>query len=182
MEILDTPISGLFVIKPKVHIDGRGYFMESFNSVSFNQHFADTTFVQDNESKSNRCVLRGLHCQLPPFEQSKLVRVIEGEIFDVAVDVRTESQTYGSFFSITLNDENKKQLFVPKGFLHGFLVLSETAIVNYKVDNLYSPEHDSGVIFNDPNININWPIGFDEMIISSKDSKLSKFEEFISPF
>lgn len=140
------------------------------------------SFVQDNESKSSKGVLRGLHFQKPPFEQTKLVRCIEGEVLDVAVDIRTNSKTYGHHVKVLLSGENKRQLFVPKGFVHGFLVLSESAILAYKVDNVYAPDYDSGIRWNDPTLKIPWGFNENEILVSEKDSKLSLFSEFKSPF
>ena len=145
MHLEETSLKDLYLIEPKIHKDERGYFMESFKDVFFKQHLS-LNFIQDNESQSKYGVLRGLHCQLPPHEQTKLVRVIAGEILDVAVDVRKNSVTYGEYYSVKLNEGNKKQLLIPKGFLHGFVVLSHSAIVQYKVDNHYSPSNDAGVI------------------------------------
>ena len=140
------------------------------------------SFVQDNESKSSKGVLRGLHFQKPPFEQTKLVRCIEGEVLDVAVDIRTNSKTYGHHVKVLLSGENKRQLFVPRGFAHGFLVLSESAILAYKVDNVYAPDYDLGIRWNDPTLKIPWGINENEILVSEKDSKLSLFSEFKSPF
>ena len=182
MIISETSIKGLFVIEPRVFEDDRGYFMESFNNIQFNEKIYKINFIQDNESKSNRGVLRGLHFQKPPFDQAKLVRVIQGEVLDVAVDLRTDSATYGMHIAMILSDENKKQFFVPRGFAHGFAVLSETAIFSYKVDNLYSPEHDSGIRWNDPILNIDWNLNLDEIQLSDKDKKLPFFNEFVNPF
>jgi dTDP-4-dehydrorhamnose 3,5-epimerase len=142
----------------------------------------ETEFIQDNESKSSKGVLRGLHFQLPPYQQAKLVRVIEGEVLDVAVDLRKDSKTYGQHYSILLSGENKKQFFVPRGFAHGFVVLSETAIFSYKVDNLYAPTHDSGILWNDETLNIDWNIDSALIQLSEKDKNLSSFKDFNSPF
>ena len=172
---------GLVSVYPTVFGDERGFFLESFNKESYKEFIPDLTFVQDNLSKSKKGVLRGLHFQAPPFEQTKLVRCISGNILDVAVDLRTSSKTYGKFFSIELSSENNKQLFVPKGFAHGFQVLSETAIVNYKVDNFYNPKSDSGIIWNDKDLSINWSIDV-KPILSVKDLKLISFKELKSPF
>jgi len=158
--------------------DERGFFYESYNK---NNLDINIVFVQDNESKSYKGVIRGLHFQTPPFEQTKLVRCISGNILDVAVDLRTSSKTYGKFFSIELSSENNKQLFVPKGFAHGFQVLSETAIVNYKVDNFYNPKSDSGIIWNDKNLSIDWNPDL-KPILSPKDLKLKTFKNLKSPF
>ena len=178
MKINKTFIEDLLIIEPQLFKDERGFFYESYNK---NNLDIDIDFVQDNESKSYKGVIRGLHFQAPPFEQSKLVRCISGNILDVAVDLRTSSKTYGKFFSIELSSENNKQLFIPKGFAHGFQVLSETAIVNYKVDNFYNPKSDSGLIWNDKDLSINWSIDV-KPILSVKDLKLMSFRELKSPF
>lgn len=178
----ETGIKGLIVIEPTVYGDDRGYFMESYNQNWFEEHICKTTFIQDNESKSSRGVLRGLHFQKPPFAQAKLVRVIRGEVLDVAVDLRPSSPTYGEHFSMILNEQNKFQLFVPRGFGHGFSVLSEEAIFSYKVDNEYAPEHEDGIIWNDPTLAIDWKLDNDEVRLSKKDEILQKFNEFESPF
>ena len=180
MKFIETKISDLIIIEPTVFGDARGYFLESYNKNNLDK-VINIVFVQDNESKSNRGVIRGLHFQAPPFEQTKLVRCISGNILDVAVDLRTSSKTYGKFFSIELSSENNKQLFVPKGFAHGFQVLSETAIVNYKVDNFYNPKFDSGIIWNDKDLSIDWNLDI-KPILSDKDLKLISFKELKSPF
>ena len=182
MNITETNIDGLVIIEPKVFGDSRGYFMETFQKNTFNSNVTETEFIQDNESKSSKGVLRGLHFQLPPYQQAKLVRVIEGEVLDVAVDLRKDSKTYGKHYSILLSGENKKQFFVPRGFAHGFVVLSETAIFSYKVDNLYAPTHDSGILWNDETLNIDWNIDGALIQLSEKDKNLSSFKDFNSPF
>jgi dTDP-4-dehydrorhamnose 3,5-epimerase len=171
MIISDTNFAGLKILEPLVHGDDRGYFTESFKSLDFPEH----NFIQDNESKSAKNVLRGLHFQLPPYAQTKLVRVISGEILDVVIDLRSDSQTFGTAFNIILSGDNKLQLLVPKGFAHGFLVLSDNAIVNYKVDAPYSPEHDSGILFNDPKLNINWG-NIENVVLSPKDRQLPRLD------
>jgi dTDP-4-dehydrorhamnose 3,5-epimerase len=182
VNITETNIDGLVIIEPKVFGDARGYFMETFQKNTFNSNVTETEFIQDNESKSSKGVLRGLHFQLPPYQQAKLVRVIEGEVLDVAVDLRKDSKTYGKHYSILLSGENKKQFFVPRGFAHGFVVLSETAIFSYKVDNLYAPTHDSGILWNDETLNIDWNIDNALIQLSEKDKNLSSFKDFNSPF
>ena len=177
-----TSIQDLFIIEPEVFIDDRGYFMESFKDNWFKKEFPEIKFIQDNESKSTYGTLRGLHFQRPPFSQTKLVRVVEGKVLDVAIDLRTKSQTYGKFESVILSDENKKQFLVPKGFAHGFLVLSESAIFSYKVDNIYSKKHDSGIIWNSKDLNIDWKINEDEVKVSEKDNNLETFNQLNSPF
>lgn len=177
MEIVKTSIDGLVIIQPKVFEDERGYFMESYKESFIKENFPNIQFIQDNESKSTYGVLRGLHFQRPPFEQTKLVRVIDGYVLDVAVDLRKKSPTYGKWESIILSGNNKKQFFIPKGFAHGFVVLSKEAIFSYKVDNIYAPNYDSGIKYNDPKININWILDPNEIIVSNKDSSLSPFDE-----
>lgn len=172
MEIVKTSIDDLVIIQPKVFEDERGYFMESYKESFIEKNFPDVKFIQDNESKSSFGVLRGLHFQKPPFEQTKLVRVIKGKVQDIAVDLRKDSPTFGKYESVVLSDENKKQLFIPKGFAHGFLTLSEEAILSYKVDNPYDPDSDSGIIFNDPALKINWTIPKSDMELSKKDKNL----------
>jgi len=182
MKKIKTFIKDLYVIEPQVFNDDRGYFMESFKNNWFKSEFPEIEFVQDNESKSDYGVLRGLHFQIPPYSQTKLVRVICGEVLDVVVDLRKNSNSYGKYFSIKLSDKNKKQLLVPKGFAHGFIVLSNSAVFSYKVDNVYSKEHDSGVLCNDEDLNINWLIEKKSILISKKDQSLKPFNKLISPF
>ncbi len=182
MKITGTNIEGLVILEPKVFGDARGYFMETFQKDTFNSNVTETEFIQDNESKSSRGVLRGLHFQLPPYQQAKLVRVIEGEVLDVAVDLRKDSKTYGQHYSILLSSVNKKQFFIPRGFAHGFVVLSETAIFSYKVDNIYAPTHDFGIMWNDETLNIDWQIANEMINLSEKDKNLSTFRDFNSPF
>ena len=172
MEIIKTFIEGLVIIQPRAFEDERGYFMESFKESFFKVNFPEINFIQDNESKSHYGVLRGLHFQKPPFDQTKLVRVIHGEIQDIAVDLRKESKTFGKYYSIILSGLNKKQLLVPKGFAHGFLTLSDEATILYKVDQIYSPKHESGLIFNDNELNIDWKIKKEKIVVSKKDKKL----------
>jgi dTDP-4-dehydrorhamnose 3,5-epimerase len=170
MKFTRTKISDVILIEPKVFGDERGYFVETFRSDLFEQETGiKTHFVQDNESRSVYGVLRGLHYQLPPHSQSKLVRVIEGKVLDIAVDIRTGSPTFGAHVSVELSAENKHQLFVPRGFAHGFVVLSETALFAYKVDNYYSPECDRGIRFDDPELNINWTVDPLKLQLSEKD-------------
>ncbi len=176
MKISKTKLEGVFIIEPKVFGDDRGYFSETFRQDIFEDAIGHkVNFLQDNESKSSYGVLRGLHYQLPPFSQSKLVRVIEGSVLDVAVDIRKGSPTYGEYFALELSAENKKQLFVPRGFAHGFLVTSPSAIFSYKVDNYYAPEYDRGVLYNDSTIGINWGIDIDKLLLSEKDKNQPKF-------
>ena len=180
MNFSKTSIEGLIIVEPKVFADTRGFFFESFNQQSFEENVGVVRFVQDNESKSKYGVLRGLHFQKPPFAQAKLVRCIEGEILDVAVDIRSQSATFGKYFSVHLSGENKKQLFIPRGFAHGFVVLSSEAIVAYKVDNVYAPQCDSGIIWNDPQLAIEWNIDKKEIILSPKDSLLKGLSDLES--
>lgn len=170
MQITPLEIEGLFLIEPKVFGDDRGYFMETYRQDKLNAALGfEADFVQDNESKSSRGVLRGLHYQLAPYAQSKLVRVIRGRVLDVAVDIRKGSPTFGKHVAVELSGENKKQLFVPRGFAHGFAVLEDDTVFAYKVDNLYAPEHDRGIVFNDPALAIEWILEEDEMLLSEKD-------------
>ena len=182
MKYVATEIEDLYVLQPTVYGDQRGYFIESYNQTSFFENVAETVFVQDNESKSSYGVLRGLHFQKPPYDQAKLVRVIEGEVLDVVVDIRKSSKTYGKVFSILLNESNKYQLFVPRGFAHGFVVLSEKAIFSYKVDNFYAPTHESGIIWNDSTLKIDWKIDHNNILLSDKDKVLCDFLNLDSPF
>lgn len=177
MPFIDTPIPGLFIFEPKVFEDARGYFFESFNTNVFAEKHLEEAFVQDNQSKSSYGVLRGLHYQLNPFSQAKLVRVISGEVLDVVVDIRHGSPTYGKHFSIVLSEDNKQQLYIPRGFAHGFVVLSETAEFFYKCDNFYSKDFDAGIIYNDPELNIDWKIDAAKLIVSEKDANLPLFKE-----
>ena len=182
MKFIDTKISDLIIIEPTVFADARGYFLESYNQKRFEEVVGKTSFVQDNESKSSKGVLRGLHFQKPPFEQAKLVRCTQGEVLDVALDIRKNSKTYGKHVSVLLSGENKLQLFVPRGFAHGFVVLSDSATFAYKVDNIYAPEYDSGIKFNDKDLNINWSLAENEVKLSLKDNNLSFFKDLDSPF
>ncbi len=180
MKITLTGIKDLVVIEPLVHGDDRGYFMESFKLNWFKDMIGDVQFIQDNESRSKKGVLRGLHFQTGDFAQAKLVRVLDGEVIDVAVDLRPNSITYGKHFSILLSSENKKQFFIPRGFAHGFLVLSEFATFAYKVDNVYSQENEGGLLWSDPDLNIEWGLDQKEIILSPKDALLPKLSELNS--
>lgn len=182
MNFIKTKIPDLTIIEPKVFGDHRGYFFESFNYNEFKKNIYEVNFVQDNESKSSRGVLRGLHFQKPPFAQAKLVRCVKGKVLDVAVDIRKGSPTYGEFEIVELSEDNKRQLFVPRGFAHGFVVISDDAIFSYKVDNWYSPEHDSGILWNDASLNIDWQINSNEVLLSEKDKVLQLLENLDSPF
>ena len=182
MKFIKTAIPELYIIEPSVFGDTRGYFSESFNLEKFEENIYPIKFVQDNESKSSKGVLRGLHFQKPPFEQAKLVRCIEGKVLDVAVDIRKGSITYGQHIAVELSAKNKKQLFVPKGFAHGFVVLSEFATFAYKVDNFYAPDYDSGIKYNDQELSIDWGLKTTEIKLSEKDKSLESFKDLDSPF
>ncbi len=182
MKFIPTEIEDCVIIEPKVFGDHRGYFFESFNQKQFEEHIGKVDFVQDNESRSSRGVLRGLHFQLPPYNQAKLVRCIEGEVLDIAVDLRKDSPTFKKYVAVKLSSENKRQLFVPRGFAHGFVVLSETAIFSYKVDNWYAPEHDFGIIWNDPEIGVDWQMQDSEVLLSDKDKALKPLKDTRNPF
>ena len=171
MEYKETNIKGVFIIEPKVFSDARGYFMEAWKKTEFEAHVGPVEFVQDNESKSSYGVLRGLHYQKGDCSQAKLVRVIKGKVIDVAVDIRKSSPTFGKHVMVELSEENKRQFFIPRGFAHGFLVLSPEAIFTYKVDNPYAPQADAGIRFDDPEIGIEWPIDAKDMLLSEKDTK-----------
>jgi dTDP-4-dehydrorhamnose 3,5-epimerase len=184
MNIIETPIADLFIIEPKVWKDNRGYFYESFSAKAFTDAGIEADFVQDNQSFSQKGTLRGLHAQKAPFAQGKLVRVIQGKVLDVAVDARKDSPTYGKHFSIELSGENHKQLWVPPGFLHGFLTLEDDTIFTYKVTSYYDKESEVGVIWNDADLNINWSesLAKEELLLSDKDLVLPAFKDFVSPF
>jgi dTDP-4-dehydrorhamnose 3,5-epimerase len=182
MKFIKTEIPDVYIIEPSVFGDNRGYFLESFNLEKFEENVYPIKFVQDNESKSSKGVLRGLHFQKPPFNQAKLVRCIEGRVMDVAVDIRKGSPTYGQHVAIELTGENKRQLFVPRGFAHGFSVLSDTAVFAYKVDNRYAPESDSGIRYDDKELNIDWGLNKEEIQLSVKDENLSFFKDLETPF
>jgi dTDP-4-dehydrorhamnose 3,5-epimerase len=173
-------ISDVIIIDPLVHGDDRGYFVETFRQDLFEEAVGyQVNFIQDNESKSTKGVLRGLHYQIPPYGQSKLVRVLEGRVLDVAVDIRKNSPTFGQHIAIELSSENMRQIFIPQGFAHGFAVLSEIAIINYRVDNLYSPEHEKGIAFNDLKLNIDWRFKMEELKLSEKDRLHPNLEDAI---
>jgi len=177
MEITKTDFHDLLIIKPKIFEDSRGYFFESYNQKNLSELFENLNFVQDNQSKSSYGTIRGLHYQLAPFAQTKLIRVLQGEIYDVVVDIRKNSPTYGKHFGIVLSDINNIQLYIPQGFAHGFSVLSETAIALYKTDNFYQKESERGINFNDTLLNIDWKIDTNKSIISPKDKVLPSFKE-----
>ncbi|MBR2097791.1 MAG: dTDP-4-dehydrorhamnose 3,5-epimerase [Prevotella sp.] len=171
MEYKETKIKGVFIIEPKVFQDARGYFMEAWKQAEFDEHVGRTVFIQDNESKSSFGVLRGLHYQKGDASQAKLVRVIKGKVLDVAVDIRKSSPTFGQHVMVELSEENKRQFFIPRGFAHGFLVMSDEAIFTYKVDNPYAPQCDAGIRWNDPELGIEWPIDPAKVLTSEKDLK-----------
>ncbi len=171
MEYKKTDIEGVYIIEPRVFSDARGYFLETWKETEFNEHIGKVVFIQDNESKSCKGVLRGLHYQKGEASQAKLVRVIKGRVLDVAVDIRKSSPTFGMHVMVELSEENKRQLFIPRGFAHGFLVLSDEAIFTYKVDNPYAPQSEAGIRWNDPDLGIEWPIDPKEVLTSEKDLK-----------
>lgn len=182
MQFIKTKIPEVIIIEPRVFNDERGYFFESFSQQEFEENIGEVQFVQDNESKSVKGVLRGLHFQKPPYAQAKLVRCIQGKVLDVIVDVRKNSPTYGEHITVELSEENKKQVFVPRGCAHGYAVLSEEAVFAYKVDNYYAPEFDSGIIWNDRLLKIDWQTNIEEVILSEKDKALEDFEALETPF
>jgi len=182
MIITETAIPEVLIIEPKIFEDQRGYFFESYNTTKFPKPYEHVTFVQDNESKSSLGVLRGLHYQLAPYCQSKLIRVIQGSVLDVAVDIRKGSPTFGKHVMVELTGENKKQLFVPRGFAHGFVVTSENTIFSYKCDNYYSPEHDRGILYNDPDLEIDWGMEDIELILSTKDQNQPLLKDAVDLF
>ena len=182
MEVIKTANDGLVIIEPKVFGDARGYFFESFSQREFEEKVRKINFVQDNESMSSYGVMRGLHFQAPPFTQSKLVRCVKGKVLDVAVDIRKGSPTYGQHVAVELSEDNHRQFFVPRGFAHGFAVLSETAIFQYKCDNFYHPEADGGISILDDTLGINWKIPTEHANLSEKDTKHAMLKDFDSPF
>lgn len=179
MNYIQTEIDGVWLIEPKVFCDERGYFMEAFKEEEFNEHVGNVRFVQDNESKSSFGVLRGLHYQKGECSQAKLVRVIKGKVLDVAVDMRQSSPTFGKYVSVELSEENKRQFFIPRGFAHGFLVLSEEAIFTYKVDNAYAPQMEASVRYNDETIGIHWPVAEEQLLLSPKDKAAPLFQDAV---
>lgn len=182
MEVLKTKLEGVVIIEPKVFKDARGYFFESFSLREFEEKVRRINFVQDNESMSSYGVMRGLHFQRPPYTQSKLVRCVKGAVLDVAVDIRKGSPTYGQHVAVELTEDNHRQLFVPRGFAHGFAVLSETAVFQYKCDNFYAPHADGGISIKDESLGIDWKIPTDMAILSEKDTLHSCLKDFDSPF
>lgn len=178
MEYQKTAIEGVYILQPKVFKDQRGYFFESFRQSDFDANIGGhTVFIQDNESKSSYGVLRGLHYQKGEYSQAKLVRVIKGKVLDVAVDIRKDSPTFGKYVMVELSEENKTQFFIPRGFAHGFLVLSDEAVFTYKVDNEYAPQSEASIRYDDPDINIQWPVAKEDMLLSEKDLKAVSLKE-----
>ncbi|MCM1163218.1 MAG: dTDP-4-dehydrorhamnose 3,5-epimerase [Muribaculaceae bacterium] len=187
MNIIETPIKGVLIVEPRIFRDGRGYFFESYSQRDFNEQASplvgyDVSFVQDNEALSTRGVVRGLHFQSPPFAQSKLVRCVEGRVLDVAVDLRSGSPTYGKHLAVELSGENHRQLFIPRGFAHGYSVLSERALFQYKCDAFYAPESEGGISALDPALGIDWGLPESEMILSEKDQHRLTLADFDTPF
>lgn len=177
MNFIETKIKGVFIIEPKVITDSRGYFMENFRQDLFDTEIGEIRFIQENESLSSYGVVRGLHFQKAPFAQGKLCRVIVGEVMDVAVDLRPDSPTFGQYVSVYLNEDNKRQLYIPKGLAHGYAVTSKKAVFAYRVDDIYAPQSEGSIRFNDPQLNISWPIPESDMILSEKDSRAPFWKE-----
>lgn len=182
MEVIKTAIEGVVIIEPKVFKDARGYFFESFSQREFEERVSKINFVQDNESMSSYGVMRGLHFQCPPYTQSKLVRCVKGAVLDVAVDIRKGSPTFGQHVAVELTEDNHRQFFVPRGFAHGFAVLSETAVFQYKCDNFYAPKADGGISIKDDSLGIDWKIPTDKALLSEKDTHHVCLKDFDSPF
>ncbi|MCQ2343070.1 MAG: dTDP-4-dehydrorhamnose 3,5-epimerase [Paludibacteraceae bacterium] len=182
MNIIKTPIEGLLVLEPQLFRDARGYFVETYNEERYLQAGITARFVQDNQSCSSYGVVRGLHFQRPPYTQAKLVCCTQGKVLDVAVDLRKDSPTFGQWFSVELTEENHRQFFIPRGFAHGFSVLSEKAVFTYKCDNLYHPEADGGILLSDPTLNIDWQVPVEHRILSDKDTKHPLLKDFDNPF
>ena len=179
MNIIETNIEGVIIIEPRLFEDERGYFFESFNQKESQEKVCKTTFIQDNESKSSYGVIRGLHFQKPPFAQSKLVRVVKGSVLDVAVDIRKGSPTFGQHVAVELTEDNHRQFFIPRGFAHGFSVLSKEVIFQYKCDNFYAPQSEGAIAWDDPDLGIDWQISIDEILLSEKDKSHPKLAEII---
>lgn len=182
MEVIKTDIEGVVIIEPRVFKDARGYFFESFSQREFEEKVQPINFVQDNESMSSYGVMRGLHFQRPPYTQSKLVRCVKGRVLDVAVDIRKGSPTYGKHVAVELSEDNKRQFFVPRGFAHGFAVLSDVAVFQYKCDNFYAPQADGGISIKDDSLGIDWQIPVDKALLSEKDTLHECLKDFDSPF
>ncbi|MBQ2858298.1 MAG: dTDP-4-dehydrorhamnose 3,5-epimerase [Bacteroidaceae bacterium] len=182
MNVIKTAIDGVVILEPRIFKDARGYFFESFSEREFQEKVCKTTFVQDNESFSSYGVVRGLHFQKPPYTQAKLVRVIKGAVLDVAVDLRKNSPTYGQHVAVELTGENHRQLFIPRGFAHGFSVLSEEVLFQYKCDHYYAPQSEGGILWNDPDLGIDWRIPAESIILSEKDTKHPLLKDYLSDF
>lgn len=182
MNVIKTDIDGVVIIEPRVFVDARGYFFESYNRRAFDEIMGSVDFVQDNESCSTRGVMRGLHFQRPPYAQAKLVRCVRGQVLDVAVDIRKGSPSYGKHVSCLLTEDNHRQFFIPRGFAHGFAVLSDVAVFQYKCDNYYCPEADGGISILDPSLGIDWGIAFEDAILSEKDKSHPLLEDIQTPF
>ncbi len=182
MNVIKTPIEGLLIIEPRVFHDARGYFVETYNEQRYREAGVDAAFVQDNQSCSTYGVVRGLHFQKPPYTQAKLVSCTKGRVLDVAVDLRKESPTYGKWYAVELSEENHRQFYIPRGFAHGFSVLSEQAVFTYKCDNLYHPEAEGGLLLSDPDVAIEWQVPEEMRVISEKDTKHPLFKDLVSPF
>ena len=182
MNIIQTDIEGVVIIEPKVFGDERGYFFESFSQKEFEEKVSETVFIQDNESRSRYGVVRGLHFQRPPYEQAKLARVVKGKVLDVVVDIRKDSPTYGHHVSTELSEENKRQLFIPRGFAHGYAVLDEETIFQYKCDNYYAPDYEGAILWNDPHLGIDWHLLPEDIILSEKDRQNPPFELSITNY
>lgn len=182
MNVIKTPIEGLLIIEPRVFHDARGYFVETYNEQHYREAGVDAAFVQDNQSCSTYGVVRGLHFQKPPYTQAKLVSCTKGRVLDVAVDLRKESPTYGKWYAVELSEENHRQFYIPRGFAHGFSVLSEQAVFTYKCDNLYHPEAEGGLLLSDPDVAIEWQVPEEMRVISEKDTKHPLFKDLVSPF
>ena len=179
MKVIETEIEGVVILEPQIFGDERGYFFESFSLKRFEEEVSKTVFVQDNESKSKYGVLRGLHYQLPPYTQAKLVRVVKGTVLDVVVDIRKGSPTFGKYVAAELSEENKRQFFLPKGLAHGFVVLSEEAIFQYKCDEYYAPGHEGAIRFDDPDLGIDWRLPLKDIILSEKDKKHPRLRDAV---
>ncbi len=182
MNVIKTPIEGLLIIEPRVFHDARGYFVETYNEQRYREAGVDAAFVQDNQSCSTYGVVRGLHFQKPPYTQAKLVSCTKGRVLDVAVDLRKESPTYGKWYAVELSEESHRQFYIPRGFAHGFSVLSEQAVFTYKCDNLYHPEAEGGLLLSDPDVAIEWQVPEEMRVISEKDTKHPLFKDLVSPF
>lgn len=178
MKFIETAISGVIIVEPRIFVDPRGYFFESYNEAKFSRNGITAHFIQDNQSKSSYGVIRGLHCQIGEHSQAKLVRVLRGKVLDVAVDIRKDSPTFGKYVSVELSEDNQRQLFIPRHFLHGFAVLSKEAVFAYKVDNIYCKESEFGIAYNDPEIGIDWMVPEDQIITSEKDRLAHNLKDF----